>query len=152
MKQLTMKRKNKDCFLNIITYLSSSLFILILIAIFYFVFSKGGSLLSWDLLKDDYWSKNYLIDVQQVSTTDFVKPDDLSKDAVFSKKWGIGFVDHVSHEKSDMILVEYIDPNSPFLKATNASAGPQKGKSFSIEVGMQAEKINFKKQDGTSGL
>ncbi|MEG2572614.1 MAG: phosphate ABC transporter, permease protein PstA, partial [Erysipelotrichaceae bacterium] len=69
MKQLTMKRKNKDRFLNIITYLSSSLFILILIAIFYFVFSKGGSLLSWDLLKDDYWSKNYLIDVQQVSTT-----------------------------------------------------------------------------------
>ncbi|MEG2245325.1 MAG: phosphate ABC transporter, permease protein PstA, partial [Erysipelotrichaceae bacterium] len=64
----------------------------------------------------------------------------------------IGFVDHVSHEKSDMILVEYIDPNSPFLKATNASAGPQKGKSFSIEVGMQAEKINFKRQDGTSGL
>ncbi|MEG0958421.1 MAG: phosphate ABC transporter permease PstA [Erysipelotrichaceae bacterium] len=147
-----IKRKRIDYFLNAITYLSSSIFVLILIAIFYFVFSKGGSLLSWDLLKDDYWSKNYLVDVEQVSNTTFERPNDLSKDAYFSKKWGIAFVDHISHDKSKMVLIEYIDKNSPFNKATNATAGPDKGKSFNFEVGMQTEKINFKKVDGTSGL
>lgn len=146
------KRKLLDGSLNGVTYLASALFIFVLVSIFYFVFMKGGSLISWDLLKDDYWAKNYLVDVNQSSNTTFERPSDLSEEAVFSEKWGIAFVDYTSPDKQHQVLIEYVDEKSPFTKAVDASAGDNKGKPLEIKVGMQTEKITYEKSDGKTGL
>ena len=55
------KRKFFDGLLNGITYLFSSLGIVILALIFVFIFSTGGSTLSFDLLSEDYYSTNYVV-------------------------------------------------------------------------------------------
>lgn len=143
--------KFSDQLLNGITYLSSMISILILISIFVFIFSKGSSLISLDLLKNDYWSKNYLVEVKSelnhVNT--FVKPADLSDEASFSEKWGIAFVDAVSNDKQPLVLVEYIDPQSPFAHTIDKSAGTNKGLDLKLEIGVQVEKIDFTHSDGS---
>lgn len=143
--------KVSDHLLDGITYLSSIISILILTSIFVFIFSKGSSLISLDFLKDDYWSKNYLVEVksEENHVNTFVKPADLSDEASFSEKWGIAFVDAVSNDKQPLVLVEYIDPQSPFAHTIDKSAGTNKGLDLKLEIGVQVEKIDFTHSDGS---
>ncbi|HAH94575.1 MAG TPA: phosphate ABC transporter, permease protein PstA, partial [Dielma fastidiosa] len=144
--------KVSDGLLNGITYLSSLISVTVLISIFIFIFSKGSSLISFDLLKNDYWSKNYLVEVKtEVNHSgSFTAPDDLTPQASFSEKWGIAFVDALSNDKHELVLVEYIDPLSPFAHTIDKSAGANKGLDLTLEVGVQIEKIDFKRLDGSA--
>ena len=89
------KRRLFDGLCNGVTYLSSGLSVFVLIAIFVFIFSKGFSSLGIDLLKGNYWSKNYLTSVETTKNHpgSFERPSSLCEEASFSSKWGIGFVD-----------------------------------------------------------
>lgn len=144
------KRKLHDGFLNGITYGSSMIAIGVLIMIFIFIFSKGGSLINFDLLKNDYWSKNYLAEVvnDKNQPGNYERPADLSEDAYFSSKWGIAFVNYKNHDKEELILVEYIDNNSPFLHLLDSS-NKQEEKAFDMQTGLQVEKIDYLTQGGT---
>lgn len=141
-----------DYLLNGFTYLSSMISILILISIFVFIFTKGASLINFDLLKNDYWSNNYLAEIksEENHTGSFARPSDLSDEASFSEKWGIAFVDAISNDKQQLVLVEYIDPQSPFAHTIDKSAGTNKGLDLNLEVGVQVEKIDFTHEDGSS--
>lgn len=141
-----------DYLLNGFTYLSSMISILILISIFVFIFTKGASLISFELLKNDYWSNNYLAEIksEENHTGSFARPSDLSDEASFSEKWGIAFVDAISNDKQQLVLVEYIDPQSPFAHTIDKSAGTNKGLDLNLEVGVQVEKIDFTHEDGSS--
>lgn len=141
-----------DYLLNGFTYLSSMISILILISIFVFIFTKGASLISFELLKNDYWSNNYLAEIksEENHTGSFARPSDLSDEASFSEKWGIAFVDAISNDKQQLVLVEYIDPQSPFAHTIDKSAGANKGLDLNLEVGVQVEKIDFTHEDGSS--
>lgn len=152
MKKRTIRKS--DAVLNGITYLASLLCVLILLSVFAFTFSKGSSLISWDLLKNDYWSKNYLVEsaADHKTAAQYEKPTDLSEDAYFSKKWGIALVDHISHEKEKQVLIEYIDPQSPFASVVDGSAGENKGKNLDLQVGMRLEKVDYEDQSGTAGI
>ena len=48
------------------------------------------------------------------------------------------------------MLVEYIDPLSPFAHTIDKSAGANKGLDLTLEVGVQIEKIDFKRLDGSA--
>lgn len=147
------KRTVKDGILNGITYGSSAIAFGVLVMIFIFIFSKGGSLVNLDLLKNDFWSKNYLAEVVEDKNVpgNYTRPDDLSEEAYFSTKWGIAFVDYTNHEKQELILVEYIDENSPFYHLNDAS-NKQTQTSFDMQVGLQVEKIDFAEEDGTANF
>ena len=54
-------RKIKDILLNIITYLSSSLGLIIVLAIFIYVFINGCGSLTWNLLVGDYHIESYTL-------------------------------------------------------------------------------------------
>ena len=56
--------KIKDKIYNGLTYLSAIIGCLVLLSILVYVFGKGFSTLSIDMLKDDYWSKNYLVQIE----------------------------------------------------------------------------------------
>ena len=108
------KRRFYDGVLQGCTYVSSGISVLVLTALFIFIFSKGWSLINFDLIKSNYWSENYSAEtITAQSNTTFERPADLSEDAFFSQEWGIAFVDHVDAHKNKMILVEYIDERSP---------------------------------------
>lgn len=144
------KRKIKDGILNGITYFSSGLSIFILIAIFVFIFSKGFSSLGMHLLTGNYWSKSYLSSVEESKNMPAIyeRPDDLSKDVSFSTKWGVGFVDAKDQNKDNVILVEYIDPQSPFQYMIDDSI-KDKRVSMKAETGYQVEKLMYVNDHGT---
>lgn len=108
------KRKFFDGLLNGITYLFSSLGIVILALIFVFIFSTGGSTLSFDLLSEDYYSTNYVVRYSSpYEGGNYVySPSD---NEYFSSKWGIALEDTVSIEGTDAISISYIDRESPLI-------------------------------------
>lgn len=108
------KRKFFDGLLNGITYLFSSLGIVILALIFVFIFSTGGSTLSFDLLSEDYYSTNYVVRYSSpYEGGNYVYSP--SENEYFSSKWGIALEDTTSIEGTDAISISYIDRESPLV-------------------------------------
>lgn len=146
------KRRFYDGILQALTYLSSGISVLVLAALFVFIFSRGWSSINMDLLTNNYWSENYNVEpVSEVADTTFERPADLSEDAYFSEKWGIAFVDHVNAHKEEMILVEYIDENSPLYAMSDVSirSNPQ---DFTMQVGMQVSRLSYTNEQGDTQL
>lgn len=146
---MTRKRKIKDGIAKFFTYLASSFSLIVLVAIFAFVFVKGKDTLSIDMLRNDYWSQNYLVEWSEAPQGKFEKPESLGDDVYFSHKFGIGFKDVISHEKQRLIVVDYIDDKSPFNESVNASKGPNYGEKLTISVGDQVEKLEGTNETGT---
>lgn len=146
------KRRFYDGILQALTYLSSGISVLVLVALFVFIFSRGWSSINMDLLTNNYWSENYNVEpVSEVADTTFERPADLSEEAYFSEKWGIAFVDHVNAHKEEMILVEYIDENSPLYAMSDVSirSNPQ---DFTMQVGMQVSRFSYTNEQGDTQL
>lgn len=59
MRNQKNKRRYTDGILNMLTYASSVICVLLLLSIFIFIFSKGSGMLGMKLLTGDYWAKNY---------------------------------------------------------------------------------------------
>lgn len=150
-----MKQRKRSHFsdriLNILTYCSSSISLFVLIALFLFIFQKGGSLVNLDLLNNDYWAKNYQVILNESEPHEFVRPEGLSDTAYFSQTWGIAVVDHVDAHKESMILVEYIDENSPLYQMQDISikSDPQQ---FTLQIGMRIEKLQYQDAAGNVHL
>ena len=146
------KRRFYDGILQALTYLSSGISVMVLAALFVFIFSRGWSSINMDLLTNNYWSENYNVEpVSEVADTTFERPADLSEEAYFSEKWGIAFVDHVNAHKEEMILVEYIDENSPLYAMSDVSirSNPQ---DFTMQVGMQVSRLSYTNEQGDTQL
>ena len=146
------KRKFYDGALQCVTYLSSGISVIVLVALFVFIFTRGWSSINMDLIMNNYWSENYTVEtISQSDGQTFERPADLSEEAYFSEKWGIAFVDHVDAHKDEMILVEYIDENSPLYALSNVSVrnNPQ---DFTLQVGMQVSRLQYHDAQGNVGL
>ena len=142
------KRHFYDGLLQTFTYLSCGISVLVVVALFVFIFSKGWSLINLDLLTNNYWSENYTVQpVETMSDTTFERPADLSEEAYFSEKWGIAFVDHVDAHKDKMILVEYVDENSPLYQMSDVSI-KKDPKDFTMQVGMQISRLSYTDAQG----
>ena len=69
------KRRFYDGILQALTYLSSGISVLVLAALFVFIFSRGWSSINMDLLTNNYWSENYNVEpVSEVADTTFERP------------------------------------------------------------------------------
>ena len=102
------------------------------------------------LLTGNYWSKSYLSSVEETKNMPAVyeRPDDLNKDVSFSTKWGVGFVDAKDQNKDNVILVEYIAPQSPFQYMIDDSI-KDKTVTMKAETGYQVEKLVYVNEHGT---
>lgn len=148
---MSKKRKITDAIYKTITYIASSISLIILIMIFSFVIIKGKDSLSIDMIKNDYWSQNYLVEFNENQKSDNYDLDhELKENQYFSKSYGIVLEDYINHEKKKQVIVSYIDQNSPFNKSVDASSGHNKGNVLSIEKGDQIEKITVKQMDGST--
>lgn len=148
---MSKKRKITDAIYKTITYIASSISLIILIMIFSFVIIKGKDSLSIDMIKNDYWSQNYLAEFNENQESDnYALDHELKENQYFSKSYGIVLEDYINHEKKKQVIVSYIDQNSPFNKSVDASSGHNKGNVLSIEKGDQIEKITVKQMDGST--
>ncbi|MGL4949743.1 MAG: phosphate ABC transporter permease PstA [Anaeroplasmataceae bacterium] len=133
-KRKKSARKLKDNVLNSITYIASSLGILILAAIIIFVFSNGITGLSWDKITGNYYPENISISITPEKLGGFEDPE--SDKFSFSKKWGAGFTLAETKNGEKYITVSYIDPNSPLLNVKNVN---DTNEYYSFKVGHKIE-------------
>ncbi len=88
--------------------------LIVLIAVFAYVFQKGSGLLSWDLITGDYEVERANVYYEgEVLTQDFIEPDSLTDEDYFSTRWGIAITDGENASGVHIIKVSYVDPNSP---------------------------------------
>lgn len=71
---MSKKRKITDFFMDLMSYAASSITIIILVLVFGFVISTGKGTLSKEMLTQNYWSKNVLVNVD-AACGNFVKPE-----------------------------------------------------------------------------
>ena len=127
-------RKIKDIVLNSLTYLFSSFGVLILVLIFVFIFSNGAKSISFDLLKEDYYSESYTLKYDKINdqTFEYEQKDN----EYFSKKWGVAFKDSTNLEGEEVVVVSYVDSHSPLTNMINMNNNQY----ISIEVNQQITK------------
>ncbi|NBA00551.1 phosphate ABC transporter permease PstA [Erysipelothrix rhusiopathiae] len=145
---MTSKRKIHDLFLNGITYLASLLSVLVLIGIFSFVVIRGKDTLSWDMLRSNYWSENYLLGFPDTKSGMFVEPENLDTADIFNENYGIAIRDHQNHEGKKTVIVSYVDEKSPFNETINLTAGPQFEKHHVIHKGDAIERLTMRDSNG----
>lgn len=149
LSQAKSKRRIKDNVLNLVTYLSSGISVLILLAIFVFIFSKGFSTLGFSMLKGNYWSKNYLTSVERSynHTGSYERDENVHPDAAFSSRWGISFIDTLDQNKEPVVLVDYVAEDSPFHYLKDESI-KNKHVKMRTEIGYQVENLSFYNKEG----
>ncbi|WP_302557387.1 phosphate ABC transporter permease PstA [Holdemania filiformis] len=152
MKTNRMPRVISDRFLQLLTVLSAALAVVVLTSLFVYIFSHGLSLINADLLRSDYWSLSKIValDESRNQPGNYPRPENLGAEVAWSEKWGVGFVDHLSHEKKQLVLIETVAENSPLASAVDTSAGANQGKTVAMSAGLQVEKIDFTDASGTA--
>ena len=125
-------RKIKDILLNIITYLSSSLGLIIVLAIFIYVFINGCKSLTWNLLVGDYHIESYTLSYSAELTDTYQY--EASPDEYYSSKWGVSFIDSKNTEGNNVVKINYIHPASPFNFMINSD-----GTTYSVKPGETIE-------------
>ena len=136
-------RKIKDLFINSLTYLFSGFGVLILILIFIFIFSNGAKNISFDLLKGDYYSQSYTLRYNQINNQIFEY--DAKGDEYFSKKWGAAFKDSKNLEGEEVVIISFVDKDSPLTSMINVSNNQY----ISVEENQQITKAILVGQNDT---
>ena len=136
-------RKIKDLIINSLTYLFSGFGVLILILIFIFIFSNGAKNISFDLLKGDYYSQSYTLRYNQINNQIFEY--DAKGDEYFSKKWGAAFKDSKNLEGEEVVIISFVDKDSPLTSMINVSNNQY----ISVEENQQITKAILVGQNDT---
>ena len=132
------KRKRKDFISNLLTYLAAGLATAVLVSIFIFVLQRGSKVLSWQMIRDDYWSQNFLaaIDDTEAQAGNFERPTHLDSSIYYSERFGIGVTDRVNQQKQSLVEIHYVHPDSPINQAIITTPGEY----FEQSVGDMLEK------------
>jgi len=110
-----------DLFLQLMTFLFSSISFLTLGAILVFVFNQGWSLINIDLIRYPYESTTLLGEpIENQTEFCLCEPNiSLGDDVFYSSKWGIGLIEGVDLLGQASIQLAYIHPNSPLASLNN---------------------------------
>ncbi|MDD3382245.1 MAG: phosphate ABC transporter permease PstA [Bacilli bacterium] len=131
-------RKLKEVSINLITYLFSSIGLIVLAVLLIFIFSNGYKLISFDLVTDDYFDEltNLKLDEREnYILGNYQNPN--IENAYFSSKWGIALKDAVDNENKPIVLISYLDEKSPLNNMIDVQTDEYK----SLEVGNAINKI-----------
>lgn len=140
---MSNRRKLADGIRAALTWLSTSVSVLVLAAIFVFVFSRGWSTLNWDILMADYHPQNIMANVKDGTPGVFERPDTLDPADVFSEHFGFALRDETDHRKEKLMVLTYIAPDSPLQEAVNAGSGPTRGEPITITEDVQVRRVDY---------
>jgi len=139
----------KDHILNGITYLFSSVSLILLVTIFIFIFQKGFSSLNLELFTSPYWSENYYASIPVRNNT-YELDSVLNPDEYYSEKFGIALKDDFNARNEAIVIVSYVHPESPFNELINSTSGVNEGQILSAEEGMIVNKISYINSKGVT--
>ncbi len=129
-----MNRKTKELILKALIYLAGAISVAILLSIVGFIFKNGIKLINLNYLISGNNSVTQYVLIDSNGET-YVKPSNLSENSMFVEKYGIAISN--SSEKETSFIVDYIDKNSPFIKAKNTSDVP-----YGVKAKDEIKKIN----------
>lgn len=143
---MSSKRKRVDRAYQGITYLASSVAVIILSMIFIFVFTNGSDLLNFDLLINDYHAQFYNGGIDEVSEFSTITlreavNDEYDQPVYYSSEWGIGLIDGDDREGNSIIEVVYLAEDSPLLNMYDKNENDYED--FGIKVGNTLTAIKF---------
>ena len=111
---MSNKRKRKDVSLQLLTYSSASIGVIVLLLIVFFIFKNGFGLINLDLITNDYHAQYYNGGISEVTSfSQTPKPDHLTEEDYYSEKWGIALSDSSNREGRPIVVVTYISSDSP---------------------------------------
>lgn len=146
---MTFARKFKNGLRNGITWLSSGISLVVLVAIFTFIISRGWSAIDWSLLSGDYLATSILATSETGVTADaFEPPAKLEDGAAFSESYGFALKDDVNRDNEHVQTIVYVDHNSPLKTLVVATAGDTQGQPAPFETDMTVSRIEVIGADG----
>jgi phosphate transport system permease protein len=130
---LKFNRRNwqrfKDGIFQLFTFVLSSVSLVTLSVIVIFVFQTGAPLLNIDLINYDYTSNTYISEPilvnGEVEFCNCAPTRILAEGVSYSEKWGIGLSDGEDVEGKPVVIIDYINPNSPLVLLKNRGVGPE---------------------------
>ncbi len=129
-----MNRKTKELILKALIYLAGAISVAILLSIVGFIFKNGIKLINLNYLISGNNSVTQYVLIDSNGET-YVNPSNLLENSMFVEKYGIAISN--SSEKETSFIVDYIDKNSPFIKAKNTSDVP-----YGVKAKDEIKKIN----------
>ncbi|MDD4542126.1 MAG: hypothetical protein PHR78_08230, partial [Eubacteriales bacterium] len=141
-------RRRKDFFRSAGTWVSAGLSVMVLISVFVFVFSRGISTFSFDMLKGDYWATNYLVAFEDGKANDFAPIDTDNENEHFSAKFGFSLVDGKDRENNKLMEVVSMSALSPLHEGIITTEGPDKGKTHPVPLHARIRRIDFTDSNG----
>jgi len=139
MSRIRKKRKIIDGSYNSLTLLASFVGVLSLVAIFAFVFIKGSSLISIDLILGDYYPAEYHASVIDPEYCNCSVPSGLSEEASYSSKWGIAIQETEDSAGLSQLSIVYVDKDSPLHNAIDVYGDDE----IYIKKGLEVNTIQF---------
>lgn len=147
---MNRKRRIQDGFKNSLTYLSAGIAVVILLSVFIYVFQKGASTLSWDMLTSNYWAENINLRFEKTEAGEYTYEGALPEGTFFSEKFGFAVKDSISSDKKKQIEITYIDENSPLKSALVDTAGALNNTAHTIRPESLVQKFTFENSKGVS--
>ena len=142
-------RKIKDVFANAMTWLATGIAVLVLGAVFVFVFQRGWSTLSPALLTSNYWPQNIMVGFEGAEPGSFEAPADLREDAFFSSRYGIALRDARDPQQRVIMAIDHVDPDSPANDGVITTAGDMQGEAHELPVEGNLMKFSINLEDGS---
>ncbi len=139
------KRKIKDIFSKIATYIFSSFGLIILISIMTYVFMNGTKNLSWELLTSDYQETTYNIKSDERISGLKLPPYETQEDEYYSAVWGIALKDSTDVSGNPVVEISYIASDSSFHHMIDISNGTE----FRVQEGFFIDKIVLSSEENS---
>lgn len=133
---MSNRRKRNDFILQLITYGSALVSLMILSLIIWFVASKGVKLLNMDLITNNYLAVNYIAEVEDNGSLCNCESDKAYPENVYySSTWGLALNDETDLLGKTIVSVYDVHPDSPLNEMINKGISTEKlslGVNFSI--------------------
>lgn len=133
MKTNLKLKKRYDKIATSSVYSLGFLGVIILAMIIIYVTTTGLSLVKWDTITGDSATINTNVFLE-ASPGNYIAPEDLSEDILYSTSWGIGFIDTIDREGHPIVEVAYLHPDSPLLTALDKNNDDEDGNPIVIEI------------------
>lgn len=118
------QRRLSDRLLQTVTILSTFTSIIGLGLIFYFVFSNGMELMSFDLFTSDYYAKSYIAQLAPYEETQFDMPDFSDDEDVYVvPRFGLAIRQGIDLSGNGVVEVHYVHPDSVFNSMISDEVG-----------------------------
>ncbi len=140
--KISAKRKVKDILANVVTYIASSISMVILAGILIYVFVTGSSTLNFKMITSDYYETPYFATVVGDTSNTFELKD--GDGNYYSLVWGVGLKDSKDLEGNSCVTISYIDEASPF-KNVQPQSGTDK---LVVKTGQMIKRIQLETSDG----